>query len=149
MVLVFDLLSRMGVGGNVLVRLSFLSILVGLIAALPAIATGVLDWAEVKQEKPAWKLGLYHMLLNLIVFALFALNFGLRLRDWNHATATPNSHLLLSLAATLLLAFSAWLGGRMVYHHGIGVGRQSKEKWRSIAEAGGANLPEAANKDSK
>jgi uncharacterized membrane protein len=146
MAAIFDLLSRAGAGGNVLVRLSFVCIGAGLIAALPAITTGALDWAEVKKEKPAWRLGLYHMLLNLVVFALFALNFGLRFPDWANALAISDAQLVLSLAATVLLGFSAWLGGRMVYQHGVGVARQSKDKWRSVAEAGGANVPEPKEK---
>jgi hypothetical protein len=30
----------------------------------------------------------------------------------------------------------------MVYDYGISVARMSKKKWRKIAEAGGANLPQ-------
>jgi len=29
----------------------------------------------------------------------------------------------------------------MVYDHGISVARQSKHKWRHVAEAAGANVP--------
>ena len=146
MALIFDLFSRTAAQNNPLVRLSFYSIGLGLVAVLPAVVTGVLDWSEIKKEKPAWKLGLYHMLLNLAVFGLFAGNFALRLKDWSHATSTRDLPLVLSLTGTALLCFSAWLGGRMVYHYGIGVGRKSKKKWRGIAEAGGANVPEQNKK---
>lgn len=146
MALLFDLFSRAGAGGNVVVRLAFVCISGGLIASLPAIVTGALDWAEVKKERPAWKLGLYHMVLNLIVFALFAVNLGLRIPDWRSAPSPSDWQVLLSLAATGILLFSAWLGGRMVYQYGVGVARDSKDKWRSIAEAGGAKVPEQKEK---
>ena len=47
----------------------------------------------------------------------------------------------LSILGTAILIISAYLGGRMTYHYGISVARMSKDEWRQIAEAGGANLP--------
>lgn len=139
--LLFDVLSRMHIGGNAMVRLSFFSISLGLAAALLAIPTGVLDWGGVKKEKPAWKIGLYHMAANLVVTIVFAINLGVRISTWKTAEMVPLSALLLSVIGTVLLLGAAYLGGMMVYEHGIGVARRSKEKWRQIAEAGGARLP--------
>ena len=114
----------------------------GLVIAIPAVITGALDWSEVKKEKPAWKLGLIHMLLNLLAFSLNALNLGIRLPAWLSATNVTDVQLGLSVVVTVLLAVSGWIGGRLVYEHGISVARQSKEKWREIARAGGADIPE-------
>jgi uncharacterized membrane protein len=139
--LVFDLLSRFGDGSNALVRLAFFAIAFGLAATLLAIPTGVADWSEIKQEKPAWKIGLYHMAANLVVTILFAINFGLRLDTFQTAEKIGNVPLLLSAIGTLLVFVSAYLGGRMVYAHGIGVARTSKTKWRKLAQAGNANVP--------
>jgi len=72
--LIFDLLSQWNIGGNAMVRLSFYAIIFGLAASLLAIPTGLVDWAGIKKEKPAWKIGLYHMGLNLAVALLFAIN---------------------------------------------------------------------------
>jgi uncharacterized membrane protein len=139
--LIFDLLSQWQIGGNALVRLSFYAIIFGLVASLLAVPTGVLDWSGIKKEKPAWKIGLYHMMLNLIVALLFAINFGLRMQDFREATTVARIPLGLSFIGTGLLIGSAYLGGRMVYTYGINVARMSKAKWRKIAEAAGANLP--------
>lgn len=49
----------------------------GLVASLLAVPTGVVDWSGINKEKPAWKIGLYHMILNLVVALLFAINLGL------------------------------------------------------------------------
>jgi uncharacterized membrane protein len=65
---IFDVLSQWK--GNVMVRLSFYAILFGLVASLLAVPTGLLDWSGIKKEKPAWKIGLYHMMLNLVVARL-------------------------------------------------------------------------------
>ena len=139
--LIFDLLSQWGIGGNAVVLLSFYAIVFGLIASLLAVPTGVVDWSGVKKEKPAWKIGLYHMILNLLVAVIFAINLGLRAQTYREATQVAGKPLLLSIVGTALLIGSAYLGGRMVYEYGINVVRMSKKKWRQIAEAGGANLP--------
>jgi uncharacterized membrane protein len=139
--LIFDLLSQWQIGGNTMVRLSFYAIIFGLVASLLAVPTGLLDWTGIKKEKQAWKIGLYHMSLNLIVALLFAINLGLRLHTVREATKVEGAPLLLSAIGTLLLVASAYLGGMMVYEYGISVARMSKKKWRKIAEAGGANVP--------
>ncbi len=59
--LIFDLLSKWQIGGNAMVRLSFYAIVFGLLASLLAVPAGVVDWSGIKKEKPAWKIGLYHM----------------------------------------------------------------------------------------
>ena len=137
--LIFDLLSRWN--GNPMVRLSFYAIIFGLLAALLAVPTGVVDWSGIKKTNPAWKLGLYHMILNLVVAVLFAINFGLRVHTFQDAGVVTGTPLLLSIIGTVLLIGSAYLGGLMVYDYGISVARMSKKKWRRIAEVGGANLP--------
>jgi uncharacterized membrane protein len=139
--LIFDLLSQWNIGGNAMVRLSFYAIIFGLAASLFAIPTGLLDWTGIKKEKPAWKIGLAHMALNLIVAVLFAINLGLRLQTFREAAKVEGTPLLLSAIGTVLLIVSAYLGGMMVYEYGISVARMSKKKWRKIAEDGGAYVP--------
>jgi len=138
---IFDLLSQWRIGGNAMVRLSFYAIIFGLVASLPAVPAGVVDWSGIKKEKPAWKIGLYHMILNLVVAVLFAINLGLRAQTFREATKVAGTPLLLSVVGTGLLVGSAYLGGLMVYEYGIRVARMSKKKKREIAEAGGANVP--------
>lgn len=139
--LIFDLLTQFGFGGNPMVRLSFYCILFGLIAVLLAVPTGVVDWAGIKKERPAWNLGLYHMVANLVVAIIYAMNLGLRLETVREASAVELLPVLLSLVGVVLLAGSAYLGGLMIYDHGISVARLSKEKWRKSAEAGHGNVP--------
>jgi uncharacterized membrane protein len=137
----FDGMSRLQIGGNAMVRLSFFSITLGLVAALLAIPTGVLDWGGIKKDKPAWKIGLFHMAINLIATMVFAMNLGVRLPTWKTAEAVSLPQFALSGIGTVALFAGAYLGGRMVYDHGIGVARRSKEKWRGIAVEGGARVP--------
>src|SRR5438046_4345472 len=139
--LVFDVLSRRQIGGNAMVQLSFYAIAFGLAAALLATPTGLVDWSGIKKQKPAWKIGLYHLSLNLVVTLLFAVNLALRWQTFREASEVDRIPLLLSAVGALILIISAYLGGRMVYEYGISVARMSKKKWRRLAAAGGANLP--------
>lgn len=136
----FDLLSQFR-PDNAFVQLSFYAILLGLLAALLAIPTGYADWTDIRPEKPAWKLGLYHLILNIIVSVLWGINLFLRIGSFQTEATVPLGMLALSTLATLLLLVSGYLGGRMIYAYGISVARLSKKKWRKIAQKAGAAVP--------
>ena len=57
------------------------------------------------------------MAINLVVVGLFVVNFWMRYSGSGKGAAT----LWLSIIAIGLLVISGWLGGKMVYEHGIGV----------------------------
>ena len=136
----FDLVSQWR-ADNVFVQLSFYAIALGLAVALLAIPTGFADWTDIKREKPAWKLGLYHMILNIFISLLWGISLALRLPTLTTDTSVTVGLVALSGLATLLLLVSGYLGGRMIYAYGISVARLSKQKWREMARKGGAALP--------
>lgn len=138
--LLFDLLANAR-NDNALVQAAFYMGLFGLVAALGAIPAGIADWWDIKPEKPARRLGVYHMVLNITATVLWSINLLLRLGDLNTATSVGALPLALSVVATLILFVSGYLGGRMVYHYGIGIARLSKGRWRRVAERGGAHVP--------
>ncbi len=138
--LLFDVISQFQ-PENVFVQLAFYAILFGLLVALLAIPTGYADWTDIRPEKPAWKLGLYHMILNVLVSILWGINLALRLSRLQTDTSVPLGLVGLSAIATLLLLVSGYLGGRMIYAYGINVARLSKKKWRKIAQEGEAVVP--------
>src|SRR5947208_5848611 len=113
--LIFDLLSQCQIGGNAMVRLSFYAIIFGLAAALVAAPTGLVDWSGIKKEKPAWKIGLSHMSLNLIVTLLFGVNLALRWQTFREASEVDRIPLLLSYFVTFILIISAFMYVRMVF----------------------------------
>jgi uncharacterized membrane protein len=123
------------------VQLAFYAILLGLIVAVLAIPTGYADWTDIRPEKPAWKLGLYHMILNGIISILWGINLALRMQGLQTDSAVPWGLVGLSALATVLLLISGYLGGRMIYAYGINMARLSKKKWRKIAQKGGAVVP--------
>ncbi len=137
---IFDLFSQFR-ADNVFVQLAFYAGLLGLIVALLAIPTGLADWTDIGREKPAWKLGLYHLILNVVVSILWTINLWLRRESFQTDTSVPSGLIGLSTFATVLLLISGYLGGRMIYAYGISVARLSKKKWRKIAQKGGAAVP--------
>src|SRR4030095_13583913 len=95
--LICDLLSRCSIGGDGLGPPSFFAIFFRLAVARFEPPTGLVDGSAIKREKPAWKIGLYHLSLNLVATLLFAVNFGLRLQTFHDATMVAVTPLLLSI----------------------------------------------------
>lgn len=108
-----------------LVAASFYSIVVGVVMALVAAIPGFVDYIDIRNDHPAKKIAIYHMMLNLTVVALYGLNLGLRARNLD-SSHTPLLPLLLSLGALVLLSISGYLGGKMVYDLGIAAGRHRR-----------------------
>lgn len=142
--LAFDVLSRLNLGGNAMVRTSFACIAAGLVVTLAAVPTGLADWWDIRREKPAHKLGIYHMAVMAISAVLFSVNLILRWNDVAVATQVTATQLALSAFATAVMLVGMWLGQRLAYEHGIGVARVSKKRWRKYAEAAGVNVPEGS-----
>src|SRR5688500_14101058 len=71
-----DVGMRLGLGDVIAGRVALWCVGIGLAGAVLAVPPGVADWSAVKKEKPAWKLGLYHLLLNVGATLLWAVNFG-------------------------------------------------------------------------
>jgi uncharacterized membrane protein len=136
-----DVLAAAGASPEVLGRMAMVSMLLALAGALLSIPTGLADWWEIQREKRAWKLGLYHLLLNVLATIVWATNIGIRFASSEIGNITF-AQLALSIVGTLLIGGSTWLGGRMVYDQGTGIARTSKKRWRRIAKAGGARLAE-------
>jgi uncharacterized membrane protein len=112
---VADLIWLLG-GAPVWQDLAFSTMAGGVIGALMAAVPGIADFLSITDPQVR-AVGWAHMLINLSVVALYAVNLWLR-------TWTPPVVLLpvvLSGIAVVLLSISGWLGGELVYVHGMGV----------------------------
>jgi uncharacterized membrane protein len=138
-----DVSMRLGVGGVIAGRVALWCVGIGLVGAMLAVPPGVADWSSIKKEKPAWKLGLYHLLLNGGATLLWAVNFGLRYTQRTDAIPEVTAPILsTSVLGTALVFISAYIGSLMVFDHGISVARTSKKKWRQVAIQAGSRVPE-------
>lgn len=97
----------------------------GIVMALIAAGPGLIDWLDIRSDHPAKRIGIYHMVLNLTVVALYIVNFLVR---YNGPIESRPSILpfLLSLIGIGILGVSGYLGGMMVYDDGIAVGRHRR-----------------------
>ena len=59
-----------------------------------------------------------HMLANVTAVVLEVVNLVLRLKNPDFIGSTG---VYISLVVVLILLYSGWMGGKLVYHHGIGV----------------------------
>jgi uncharacterized membrane protein len=97
---------------------AFWLIAAGLVGAVLAALAGFTDFlgsAQVRALRDAW----LHMLGNVAVVVIELVNFILRCG--HPAAALPSPGIYLSGAAFLLLGFTGWKGGELVFRHRVGV----------------------------
>jgi uncharacterized membrane protein len=111
--LVCDVIRVMGGASPNWVVAAYYTLVGGIIGALIAAVPGFIDMLSL--PRGIKRIALIHMAINLTVVALYVWNAylrkhgGLDLAVW------------LSVIAVGLLAVSGWLGGKMVYVHGVAV----------------------------
>ena len=97
----------------------------GIVGAALAALAGFVDFGgnpRIRELRDAW----LHMFANLIAVVIELVNFGLRLGNEEAAGSTG---LILSIAVALILLFSGWKGGELVYKHGVGQSRDEKRSY--------------------
>jgi nitrite reductase/ring-hydroxylating ferredoxin subunit/uncharacterized membrane protein len=124
--LLLDLGSRVCPANELyFVRGAYLALLAGLGTALVAAVLGWADYTDIRADHPARKTATLHLVLNLVAVALFAASGWWR-HDELDSMATGWGPIALSLAGVLVLGYSGYLGGHLVYADGIGVGRHRR-----------------------
>ena len=113
--LVSDLIYRFGGGAAEWRTVAFYTMAGGIVGALAAAVPGLIDMISLPAGPK--RTAIIHMSINLTVVALYVVNIFVR------STNPENVGLALALSviAVALLAVSGWLGGKMVYEHGVAV----------------------------
>ena len=114
--LVSDVIYRMGWGSPAWDDVAFYTMAGGVVGALLAAVPGFVDFLSMSKGKTRM-IATWHMSINLAVVVLYAANL------WLRDTSVPGGDLpiVLSVAGIILLGISGWLGGEMVYVHGVAV----------------------------
>jgi len=107
---------------------AFYTMVAGVIGALLAAVPGFIDYLSLR-DRQVKRIATTHMTLNLIVVALFLFNLGIR---YNASPDNEFFGVVLSVIAIAILAVSGWLGGSLVYVHGVAV-EVSKEEYKRAA----------------
>jgi nitrite reductase/ring-hydroxylating ferredoxin subunit/uncharacterized membrane protein len=104
---------------------AFLCIVAGLATGLIAAVFGVVDYIGIRNDHPAKRTATWHMLLNILALGLFAAGAGLRYGELSDVQ-TSGTSLIVSVVGLLVLGYSGYLGGILVYDDGVGVGRHRR-----------------------
>ena len=108
--------------------IAFYALLGGIIMAAVAAVPGLIDWLSLKDPKVV-KIANWHARLNVIALLIFAGSFYLR--TTGGADLVGGSHtvpFVLSLVGVILITISGWLGGEMVFKHGVAVEAQPGDR---------------------
>jgi uncharacterized membrane protein len=101
--------------------IAFYSLLAGIIGAVIAAVPGLIDWLSLT-DKAVVKIANWHARLNVIALLIFAAS--LFLRTTSGARLVGGSYtipVLFSVLGVVLISISGWLGGEMVFKHGVAV----------------------------
>ena|SRR5215207_6827181 len=100
---------------------AFYTLLGGIIGAALAAVPGLIDWLSIT-DREVKKIANWHARLNVIALLIFAASFYLRTAGG--ASIVGGSYtipVLLSVVGVILITISGWLGGEMVFKHGVAV----------------------------
>jgi uncharacterized membrane protein len=87
----------------------------GVVGALVAAVPGLIDLLGLRDSR-AVRIGMYHLVLNLAIVGVQAVNFWLRMGDGGDADVLPRA---LSIIAVAALVISGWLGWHLVHVFGV------------------------------
>lgn len=123
--LISDVVYSLGWGGSLWHDMAFYTMAGGIVGALAAAVPGLIDYLSMSDQETS-KIAKAHMIINLTVVGIFIANL------WLRTIFAPGAGLpvVLSGIGVVLLGFSGWLGGELVYVHGVGV-ESSVERSRS------------------
>lgn len=119
--LVFDISSRLVDSPTFLVQGSTWLIGIGLVGAVAAALFGFMDLLAVATGTRAFRTGLTHMALNLLVTAGYVANLVWRSSGPPPTGGVAAGPLLLSLVGLAVLGVSGFLGGKLAYRYGVRV----------------------------
>ena len=117
---------------------AFWTIVAGVIGAVLAAVPGLIDWLAIPARTRARTIGLYHMVLNLIVVALFVLSILFRATEPGGYAMAGFGRMVLGWIGVVIALVSGWLGGELVETLGIAVRDDANpDAPSSLREAGG------------
>jgi uncharacterized membrane protein len=117
--LIFDVASRLD-GDLTFTRAAFYNIVFGLVVAVFAAITGLVDYLPMVGGSRKKIIGTRHLIAQLCALGLFAASLLLRAFDID-ATQTPPAPMLLAAAGAVVLTIGNYFGGTLVYRQGMRV----------------------------
>jgi uncharacterized membrane protein len=125
--LAFDVGSRVADNPDVFGQGAYWLVILGIVGALAAAVFGFLDLFAIPTGTRAFRNGLTHMSLNLVVVGLFAVSALIRHDDHEMPGETSAGLIALSIVALALLGAAGWIGGRLAYRYGVRVADEATQ----------------------
>jgi uncharacterized membrane protein len=98
----------------------WLALVVALVTTVATALTGFADWLAIERGTPLWRTATSHALANLAAGAVFLFAALAGHDDYKNHDVTTGPFLL-TLLGFALLTLGGWLGGSIVYVHGMRV----------------------------
>jgi uncharacterized membrane protein len=98
----------------------WLALLFGLIATVATALTGFLDWLTIEWGTELWKTATFHMIAMVSATVFFGLAAIVGHDDFNRGDVSAGSFVLTAVGFGLL-TLGGWLGGSVVFVHGMRV----------------------------
>jgi uncharacterized membrane protein len=103
---------------------AFWTLLAGCLGAVAAAIFGIVDYFAIK-DKEVLKTAAWHARLNALAFLLFIASWYLRTdRGSDMVGNSLKIPIALSVVGVLVVTVSGWLGGELVFKHGVAVNPQ-------------------------
>ena len=104
--------------------IAFWALLAGCLGAIAAAIFGIIDYFAIEDKKVAG-IAAWHARLNVLALVLFATSWYLRTNNGsdmiNDSLTIP---IALSVVGVIVVTISGWLGGELVFKHGVAVNPQ-------------------------
>jgi uncharacterized membrane protein len=116
----FGVLSLLGVSERNTATAWWLALIAGLVVTGPTALTGFIDWLGITWGAPLWRTATVHMLAMLTATVFFLLAAIVGHGGYVDGEVTSGS-LILTLVGFGSLTLGGWLGGTVVFVHGMRV----------------------------
>jgi uncharacterized membrane protein len=113
-------LSKLGVAEQAFAKAWWLALIVALITSALTATTGFFDWLQISRGTPLWRTATSHAIAMLSATILFAITAGAGHGSYTDGKVTTGA-LILTLLGFAALTVGGWLGGAIVYIHGMRV----------------------------
>jgi uncharacterized membrane protein len=113
-------LSRLGVSEQNTATAWWLALIAGLALTAPTAIVGFADWLDISRGTSLWRTATLHLFVMVSATTVFAVAAGVGHGDYVDGTVS-NGSLLLTLIAFGVLTLGGWLGGAIVFVHGMRV----------------------------
>ena len=122
----------------------WIALVFGLIMTVPTALTGLLDWLTITRGTELWKTATTHMIAMLSATVFFALAAIFGHSSYSHANVSSGAFVL-TLIGFALLTLGGWLGGAIVFVHGMRVlGLKNEPAGRAVSP-----IPHAEKEDAE